>query len=121
MIPGIEIERQGKIYVIPPLSLSALQGFQARLASYAGDFSTEALSTFQDVTLAAFKRNYPDMTREQLFGAGHMDEKTGEWIEEVQGILDLSDLQEVMAAVMDVSGVGRKALAASKKAAASNP
>jgi hypothetical protein len=102
MLPGIDVILGGTKFLVPPLSLGSLELFQKRLAAFQGGIDPESVGTVIDVALAAINRNYPEMTREQL-GA----------------ILDLSDMAEVMQAVMDVAGIRRKA-AAEEKAKASN-
>jgi len=103
MLPGIEVILGGTNYLVPPLSLGNLEIFQHRLKTFEGGLDPASVSTVIDVTLAAINRNYPDMTRERL----------GE-------IMDVSDMADVMLAVMDVAGVRRKA-AAEEKAKASSP
>ena len=103
LIPGIEFEKSGTTYIVPPLSMTALTAFREHIERYqAGQIpSLEALGMFQNVITAAFRRNYPEMTREQLFGAGHIDE-TGDWIEDTPALFDVSDLMPLIAAVIGV-------------------
>lgn len=103
MLPGIDVTLGGTKFLVPPLSLGSLEVFQKRLSEFTGNLDAASVSTVLDVTLAALKRNYPEMTREQL----------GE-------LMDVSDMAGVMLAVMDVAGIHRKA-ADAEKAMASNP
>lgn len=91
-IKGIEVDLAGTLYTIPPLALGDLEAMQERLAEWKGDLSKESVSTVLDAALAALKRNYPDMTRDA-----------------VAAIVDMGNMAEVMEAVMDVSGLKRKA------------
>jgi uncharacterized protein (DUF433 family) len=88
MIPGKDIKLGGETYTVPPLTLGALQRFQAKLTSYSGSLSAEDVQTVIDVATAALKRNYPDLTAEQ-----------------VADMIDLGNIQEVFMAVMSVSGL----------------
>lgn len=88
MIPGKDIELGGGKYVVPPLTLGALQRFQARLSSYSGTLNAEDVQTVIEVATAALQRNYPDMTTDQ-----------------VADLIDLGNIQEVFMAVMSVSGL----------------
>lgn len=99
-IKGITLILAGDKYVIPPLTLGALEDVQERLASYDGSLSKESIATVIDVTLLAVRRNYPDMTRESL-----------------RGIIDLENMADVMNAVMDVSGLRRKEIESGELAA----
>lgn len=91
---GIPFNFDGRTLIIPPLSLGAMEQLQGRLETM-GEHITkpEYIATVVDSVHAALQRNYPDMTRE-----------------EVAGLLDLQNMQEVMACVFDVGGVKRKAL-----------
>ncbi len=91
---GIALELGGVTYEVPPLALGDLELLQEQLEAFnsASPLDRSTIKTIVDATHAALRRNYPEMTREQ-----------------VAGLLDLSNMFDVMAAVMDVSGVGRKA------------
>ncbi|OQS41131.1 hypothetical protein [Chromobacterium haemolyticum] len=91
-IKGISVLLNGKAYVIPPLNLAALEQLQDRLEQFDGGIGKESISTVLDATTAALKRNYPDLTRDQ-----------------VAELVDVANMAEVMEAIMDVSGLKRKA------------
>lgn len=94
---GIPYDFDGRTLIIPPLSLGAMEQLQGRLETMDGaSITPEYIGTVVDSVHAALQRNYPDMTRE-----------------EVGGLLDLQNMQEVMACVFDFGGVKRKALNAS--------
>lgn len=95
MIKGIPFELLGTTYIIPPLNLSALEAMQDKLEAFEGGTDGKSITTVIDATLSALKRNYPEMTRDQ-----------------VADMLDVGNMQDVMQAVMDVSGLKRKALEA---------
>ena len=90
---GIAIEfADGTTYVVPPMNLATIEVLQERLATFTGGVDKNSISLVVDATLASLQRNYPDMTRERV----------------VNELLDVSNMEEVMAAVMDVSGLRRK-------------
>ncbi len=92
-IPGIPFPNRPE-WIIPPLSLGALELLQERIGKLeAGSVDPENIRTIVDATHAALVRNYPALTRE-----------------EVASEIDLGNMMDVIAAVMDVSGVRRKAL-----------
>lgn len=93
-VKGIVLNMGGADYVVPPLSLGALEQLQERIAAFTGDASNkEQVATAIDATFAALKRNYPDLTRQ-----------------DVAELIDLGNMGEVFEAVMDVSGMKRKAV-----------
>ncbi len=95
---GIPFDFDGRTLIIPPLSLGAMEKLQGRLETMDdASITPEYIGTVVDSVHAALQRNYPDMTRE-----------------EVAGLLDLQNMQEVMACVFDFGGVKRKALEGSK-------
>lgn len=80
-------------YVIPPIALGALEQLQQRITEFSGDvMDTKSVATVIDAAHAALKRNYPDLTREA-----------------VADLIDVENMADVFACVMDVSGVKRKA------------
>ncbi|MFZ5544401.1 MAG: hypothetical protein ACOZJZ_12645 [Pseudomonadota bacterium] len=107
MIPGIEFDfGGGRVYLVPPLSLGALELLQERIGQVLQTADPQSIATTLDVAFHALRRNYPDITREQV----------GE-------LVDLGNMAEVFEVVMDVSGVRRRALEAQRqgKAAAEIP
>lgn len=91
-IKGIEVEMGGTVRVVPPLNLNSLEQLQTRLAGFTGGMDQESISIIKDAAYAALKRNYPEITMEVI-------------AEE----LDVSNMNEVFLAIMDVSGLRRKA------------
>lgn len=94
-IKGIPLELGGETYVVPPMPLGALEAMQDRIQTFAGGLDGASVGTVIDCLHASLKRNYPDMTREA-----------------VADLLDVGNMQDVMEAVMDVSGMRRKAMEA---------
>jgi hypothetical protein len=94
-IKGIPLPLGGKIYIVPPLNLGTLERLQERLASFTGGIDQDSVSTVLDAAHSALVRNYPELTRDQ-----------------VAEVVDVANMAEVMEAVMDVSGLRRKALEA---------
>ena len=93
-VQGIPLALFGETYVIPPLSLGALEQLQDKLANFAGDVRDgEQVKTVIDAAYLALRRNYPDIQRGQ-----------------VAEMVDVGNMAEVFQAVMDVSGMKRKAL-----------
>ena len=93
-VKGIPLELGGTTYIVPPLSLGALEQLKDALEKFTGDIrESEQVSTVIDAATAALKRNYPEFTREQ-----------------VADLIDLENMQDVFLALMDVSGLRRKKL-----------
>lgn len=91
-IKGVTVELNGTNYVIPPIALGALEQLQERIVAFNGDIQdVKQISTVIDCAYAALRRNYPDMTRE-----------------EVADLIDIGNMNEVFVAMMDVSGLKRK-------------
>lgn len=98
-VKGIEIELSGEHYVCPPLSLGSLEKLLPRINAFEGNAaSVEDIGVVADAAWMALKRNYPDMTRDQVADA-----------------IGLENFLDVMTAVMDVSGMRRKADEAAKQ------
>ena len=83
----------GTGFVVPPLSLGAIETMQDRIGKFTAGANLESVGTVIDALHSALCRNYPEMTREQ-----------------VAEMVDLGDMQEVMEAIMDVGGLKRKSL-----------
>jgi len=91
---GITLNLGGTDYILPPISLGALEQLQTRVSEFKGDVNDgKQVSTVIDSALASMQRNYPDITREQ-----------------VADMIDIGNMADVFAAVMDVSGLKRKAI-----------
>ena len=91
-IKGIEITfGEGETYIVPPLSLGSVEDLQDRLGSYNASGAMD-VSLVVDCLTASLKRNYPDMTRER-----------------VRDMVGLENMVQVMEAVMNVSGLVKKA------------
>lgn len=92
-IPGITLRLADGDYVVPPLSLGALEQLQSQIASFTGNvLDAGQVATVIDATHAALRRNYPDLTRDA-----------------VAELIDVGNMVEVFEALMDVSGLKRKA------------
>jgi hypothetical protein len=104
LIPGVEFNfGGGRVYTIPPLSLGALQRLQDKLSSLNDRTALDpvAMGVVVEALHAALARNYPDMTSA-----------------DVAELVDVSQIGDVMSAVLDVSGLQRKAQADAKNLAA---
>lgn len=89
-VKGTEIEFADGPRVVPPLSLASVEALQERLSTYSGTLAD--VSIVIDSLHHALKRNYPELTRA-----------------EVAELVDMGNMQEVMEAVMNVSGLREKA------------
>jgi hypothetical protein len=101
LIPGIEFDfGGGRVYTIPPLSLGALQRLQCQLDDMqnAAALQPATVTTVVQAAHAALKRNYPQMT-----------------FDDVAELVDVGNMYDVIACVLDVSGMRRKELADQKK------
>lgn len=98
MVPGVVLVLGGTEYTVPPLTLGSLEKLQEKLKDFRnGSLDTKSIGTVIDATHAALSRNYPEITRQ-----------------ETADMIDLSDMVDVMAAVMDVAGIKRKEQEAGK-------
>ena len=89
-IKGLEVTfSDGTTLTVPPLNLAAIETLQDRFKAWDGTVSPDTVRLVTDCTYLALKRNYPEMTRDQ-----------------VAELIDLSTMQACMAAVMKVSGFG---------------
>ena len=80
--------------IIPPIAIGMLEQLQQSIADFKGDVTdSKQVATVVDVTHGALTRNYPEMTRA-----------------EVGALIDVANMGEVFACVMDVSGLKRKGL-----------
>lgn len=86
---GIAMEIGGTEYIVPPISIGALEVIQDRLLAMTGKITDGPVVV--DALFAALKRNYPAITRE-----------------EVADLVDVGNFGEVMEAVMDVGGLKRR-------------
>lgn len=91
-VPGTTVVMSGERLLVPPMSLGALELFGDQLVTLRADpTNPEAVRTIIDVTLSALRRNYPDITRE-----------------EVSELIDVGNMETVMLAVMATSGLQDK-------------
>lgn len=94
--PGIKKTIGGTDYIVPPISLRTLQQLQSQIENFNGaTLSPEALDTAITVIHSALKRNYPDITEDQ-----------------VSDLVDVGNMFDLFETVMDVSGMKRKELEA---------
>jgi hypothetical protein len=96
---GISLLLGDKNYVVPPLNFRTLQSLQSRLETFSGGVDAASLDLVVDSLHGAIQRNYPEVTRDDCVD-----------------MLDLGNMEEVMQAVMDVSGLRRKAMEATAPA-----
>ena len=90
---GVAVEfSNGETLIVPPLSLGSVEILQERLTNFKGGVDSDSVNLVVDATALALQRNYPDITKEKI-----KDE-----------LVDLGNMEAVMLAVMDVSGLRRK-------------
>ncbi len=95
MTPGIWVDfGGGRRLLVPPLSLGSLELLQDRIDEMPTLQITDrrAVATVIDATHAALRRNYPDVTRD-----------------EVGELIDIGNMAEVYGCVLDYSGFKRQA------------
>lgn len=90
--------------VVPPLNFDSLEELQDDMASFSGGVDKQSRATVLKVAHHALRRNYPDMK-----------------IEDLRANLDVGNMQDVMEAAMDVSGLKRKGLEAAELEAGGDP
>lgn len=103
-IPGIDFDfGGGRVFALAPLTLGTLENMQAKLAdlSVIDAMQPASIATIVDATHSSLQRNYPQITRA-----------------EVGELVDVGNMYEVIACVLDVAGLKRKAEAEAKNAQA---
>ena len=95
---GVEIQLDGKPYIVPPLSLGAIEDLQPEIEAAGARPSAKLVI---DLLHRALQRNYPSITREQ-----------------VREGIDIGAMLEVFGAVLGVSGFTAQAEAGNLKATA---
>ncbi len=99
LLPGIPFDfGAGRVLVVPPLSLTALEKFNAQLSALPELAATDpkAIGTILELAHQTLRRNYPEMSRD-----------------EVGDLIDLGNMAELYACLMDVGGLRRRHLASS--------
>jgi len=113
LIDGYRVVMAGVEYVIPPLTIGQLKRLrqtidrlaQARIAEGSvASLSDELFNDFSEIIREAMSRNYRGIT-----------------IDDVQELLDLKNIQTVIAAVMGISGLVRSEKQPGETVAASQP
>ncbi len=83
---GVQVDLGGQLYTVPPLTLGAIEDNEERIRNVEILPHTEQLRLTIDLAHAALRRNYPELTRD-----------------EVRELIDLGTAGAVYAAVMSVS------------------
>lgn len=99
-VKGVSVDFAGGALVVPPLSLASVEALQSRLASYSGTLADVGIVI--DALHHALRRNYPEMTRE-----------------EVGELVDMENMSAVMEAVMNVAGLRARGAVSGEAPAAS--
>lgn len=90
-IKGVAVELNGQEFIVPPLTLRSLEQLLPKIKSIDENehkFSKESIDTILSAAHAALQRNYPDITRDDLFD-----------------LLDTDNMTTVFEAVMGASGL----------------
>jgi hypothetical protein len=95
LVKGIKIMLAGEERIVPPLALGPLEMLQDRISKVTNLASGDGVKLVLDVAFYAMRRNYPDITREDI----------GEMV-------GLENLDDIMKAALDAGGVWRKELEA---------
>lgn len=100
-VKGVEVDFGGVTLVVAPLNFAFLEDNGDRLKTLTLDTSDPAQVSFVvDALTSSLLRNYPEIERNH-----------------VRTIVDLGNLGDVIAALMDVSGLKRKAAEAGERLA----
>lgn len=95
-IDGIEIKLGGQVFTVPPLNFKQLKQLRPRIqmlqSGMNGMADEEKMQTFVDVVGIAMRRNYANLTNDEL-----------------EDLLDLNNIGEVFLAILNSSGLVRKA------------
>lgn len=97
MFDGITLKIGTENYIVPPLNFKGLRKAKPLLDKLPtqlegnSQMSDEQMDAMLDFILLALSRNYPDMTKDQL-----------------EDILDMANIQDVMAAITGQSGLIKK-------------
>ena len=88
MTSGVKINLGGTDYILPPLNCEALEQFGDQLETLNDQPLVKKIGITVDLTLACLSRNYPEIKRD-----------------EVARFIDLSNMSDVIAVIMGVSGL----------------
>ena len=85
---GVQVQLGGTAYVLPPLTLGALEEFDERIKAFEAAPLVEQVQTVVDLVHRALKRNYPELQRAEL-----------------TELMDVSNMFDLFVAVLRVSGL----------------
>ena len=87
MLEGVKVELNGREFIAPPVNLAFVRAhsdfFEGR--------KSPTLAFMSDAIFASLKRNYPDLTQDEL-----------------EDVLDVGNMKQAFNAVMGTSGVEEK-------------
>lgn len=89
---GIAVTLGGRDFTVPPLCLRDVKRFLPLMAELFGKSPLEQMTLTSEVILAALQRNYPELTMDEL-----------------DVLLDPVSISSVMEAIMEASGLKKKA------------
>lgn len=94
MIPGIAIAMGGREWVVPPLTLRQLRQLLPKLrqlSAISAAMGEGEIAVLGEIVAAALSRNYPEITAAK-----------------VEELVDLGNAREVLAAILEGSGLRRQ-------------
>lgn len=89
---GVNVTIDGRDYTVPPLCLRDIKRLLPKMATIEDATPIEAMDTLCEIVHMAMLRNYPELTREEL-----------------EVMLDTSNINEISEKVMQASGLKKKA------------
>ncbi|HEV2303327.1 MAG TPA: hypothetical protein VGR91_17305 [Stellaceae bacterium] len=95
MIPGTAIAMGGREWIVPPLTLGQLRQLLPklrRLSAVGAAMGEDEIGVLGEIVTAAMSRNYPEITAAT-----------------VEELIDLGNAREVLAAILEGSGLRRQA------------
>ena len=95
---GVTLDLGGTEYVMPPLSLGAIEQYEEELKTFTGATDIKSLKMVTKLAHSALKRNYPEMT-----------------LEEVSELVDFGNFLDVMDAIFGGSGLVKSKMTESMK------
>lgn len=90
-VPGVLYDFGGRKLVLAPLNLGALRQLLEKLKSIGAEASVEQIDTVVDAVHASLKRNYPDITRDEV----------------ENDLIDASNAEELLPIIMNRSGLDK--------------
>lgn len=91
-IPGVAMTLGGREWIVPPVAIGPVKRLFAKFGLADGALPSRDPELAVQMLAAALRRNYPDITEETV----------------AEELLDVSNIEEVMKAVMGIAGLQEK-------------